>query len=208
VTQPTTLVASEMVVLSDRAGDRGPAVIENPLSGERIVIRQTGAVTAGTVLAWELFLAPGGGVPSAHCHPAQEERFRILEGRMRFLLAGRKVTVGPGETVIVPQGAVHHFANAGPGAARVAVETRPALDMETMFVVAAALAQDQHASRRPVPRLVDLALFMDEFKAEVRSPYLAPLVGLVTTSVARLARCCRVDIRYRHLRDTAARHAR
>lgn len=96
---------------------------------------------------------------------------------MRFRVGGRKVTAGPGETVIVPPGTVHHFANAGRGTAHVAVETLPALQMEPMLVTAAALAQDHHASGRPVPRLVDLALFMDEFAAEVRASNAALLSG-------------------------------
>ena len=193
--------------LPDQAINPELGLIENPLSGERIVIRHTGAESGGMVLAWELLLAPGGRVPSAHTHPSQQERFTMLEGRMRFLVDRRKVTVGPGQTVIVPPGTVHHFANAGPGIARVAVETRPAFDMEAMFIVAAALAQDQHASRRRVPRLVDLGLFLDEFKAEVSAPYLAPLVRFVAKAMACLARSGRFDTHYRHLRDVAAHHA-
>ena len=72
----------------------------------------------------------------------------MLDGRMRFRVAGRPVTVGPGEMLTVPPSTVHHFANAGPGTARVAVETRPALAMETMLRTAAALAQEQHAAGR------------------------------------------------------------
>jgi quercetin dioxygenase-like cupin family protein len=185
----------------------GPA-IENPLSGERIVIRQTGAETGGALLAWELSLAPGGRVPSAHAHPSQEERFTVLDGRMRFRVAGRPVVVGPGEMVTVPPSTVHHFANAGPGTARVAVETRPALAMEAMLRTAAALAQEQHAAGRGLPRLVDLALFMDEFDREVRAPYLPrPLVRLVMRTIAGLARSAGRDARYRRLRDRGGRGA-
>jgi hypothetical protein len=36
----------------------GGRVIENPLSGERIVIRTSGTETGGRLLAWDLFLAP------------------------------------------------------------------------------------------------------------------------------------------------------
>jgi quercetin dioxygenase-like cupin family protein len=182
--------------------------IENPLSGERIVIRRTGAETGGRLLAWELALAPGGRVPSAHAHPVQEERFRVLAGRMRFRVAGRPVAAGPGETVTVPPGTVHHFANAGPGTALVAVETRPALAMEAMLRTAASLAQEQHAAGRRLPRLVDLALLMDEFEREVRAPYLPrPLVRLVMRTIARLARSRGLDARYRRLRDPGGRGA-
>jgi quercetin dioxygenase-like cupin family protein len=179
----------------------GPA-IENPLSGERIAIRETGAQTGGRLLAWELSLAPRGRVPSGHAHPSQEERFMVLEGSMRFRVAGRRVAVGPGETVTVPPDTAHHFANAGPGTARLAVETRPALAMEGMLRTAAALAQEQHAAGRRLPSLVDLALFMNEFEREVRAPYLPRrLVRLVMRTIASLARLGGFDARYRRLRD-------
>lgn len=41
----------------------GGQVVGNPLSGERITIRAAAAETGGTVLEWELELAPGGPVP-------------------------------------------------------------------------------------------------------------------------------------------------
>lgn len=143
-------------------------IIVNPVSGERITIRARG----DELLDWELRLAPGGRVPSSHAHPAQEERFTVAEGRMRFRIGWRKVLAGPGEVVVVPPGVVHHFANPGPGPARVYVRTSPALGMEELLETAAALARDQRASGRAWPRLTDLALFMRDFEAEVAAPVL------------------------------------
>jgi mannose-6-phosphate isomerase-like protein (cupin superfamily) len=175
----------DRTVSSDRRG-RGPGAgsIVNPVSGERIVIRPRAAETGSTLLAWELFLDPGGRVPSAHAHPHQEERFVVLDGRMRFRVGGRRVTLGPGGAVVVPPGVTHHFANGGAGVAHLAVETGPALDTEAMFVAAAALARHQHAMGRRVPRLVDLSVFMHRFRREVRSPHLRRVLGAVTTVVA------------------------
>ena len=177
-----------------------PDVIVNPLSGERITITATAADTGG-VLEWELLLAPGGRVPSSHAHPEQEECFTVLDGWMRFRVGGRRITAGPGDTVLVPPGTVHHFANAGPRPARVAVRTSPALSMQELLETAAALAQDQHAAARRLPRPIDLALFMRDFEREVRAPYLpAALVRAVIGPVAWLAGRCGLDARYRRLR--------
>jgi len=179
----------------------GWPVIANPLSGERITISATAEQTGGRVLEWELVLAPGGRVPSTHAHPEQEEVFSVREGRMRFRVGGRRITAGPGDTVRIPPGTVHHFANAGREAARIAVQTRPALGMQELLETAAALAQDQHAAARKLPRLVDLALFMNDFEREVRAPYLPPaLVRAVIRPAAWLARRARLDGRYRRLR--------
>jgi quercetin dioxygenase-like cupin family protein len=176
-------------------------IIENPLSGEQITIRRTSMDTGGAVLEWELILAPGGRVPSSHAHPEQEEVFTMLAGQMRFRVGVRRVIANPGDTVRIPPGTVHHFANAGSRPARVAVRTSPALSMQELLETAAALAQDQHAAGRRLPRPSDLVLFMRDFEREVRAPYLpAVLVRVVLALLARLARQRGLDSRYRQLR--------
>jgi quercetin dioxygenase-like cupin family protein len=183
----------------------GGHVIENPLSGERITIC---AQAGDGVLEWELLLAPGGRVPSSHAHPRQEECFTVLAGRMRFRIGGRRVIAGPGDTVRVPPGTVHHFANAGNWPARVAVQTSPALSMRELLETAAAMATEQHAAGRRMPSLMGLALFMRDFEPEVRAPYLpVVLVRAVTRPLAWLARRRGADARYRRLRKPDAGRA-
>ncbi len=70
--------------------------IHNPVSGERIVIRESGAQTGGELLSFDLHLPPGAHVPASHVHPAQEERFTVVAGRMRFRLGGRAMLADPG----------------------------------------------------------------------------------------------------------------
>ncbi|MEA2167392.1 MAG: hypothetical protein QOF76_692 [Solirubrobacteraceae bacterium] len=71
--------------------------------------------------------------PGMHVHPHQEERFEVLEGEMAFRLGRRTIKAGPGETVVVPRGAAHEFANAGDTPARARGTVTPALDMEELF---------------------------------------------------------------------------
>lgn len=176
-------------------------VIENPLSGERITIMERPRIT-GDALVWELVLAPGGHVPNSHSHPEQEERFTVLDGTMTFRVGWRRMLARPGDVVVVPPGTVHHFANPGTVPARVAVESTPTLCTEAMLETAAALARDQHAARRTLPRPLDLALFMCDFDREVRAPYLpAPLVRAVLRPVRGLAGSLGLDTRYRRLRN-------
>lgn len=176
-------------------------VIENPASGERITIRVSGDESGGELLAWELRLAPGGRVPNGHVHPVQEERFTVVEGCLRFRVGRRSRLVGPGQTVTVPPGAPHHFANPGRAEALVLVETRPAMQMHELLRVAAQLARDGRGRPRRLPRPVDLLLFMDEFRSEVQAAYLpARLVRPVVRAVARLAALTGADRRYRAMR--------
>lgn len=170
--------------------------MDNPLSGERITILDS----EGDALVWELVLAPGGRVPSSHAHPHQEERFEVIEGELRLRLGRKRLRVQPGQSVTVPPGRTHHFANRGPVPARAQVVTTPALDMESLLRTAAALAREQHDANKRFPRLVDLALFMREFEAEVAAPWLAAPAAFTTRYLARLASARGRDRRYERLR--------
>src|SRR5919202_5114746 len=102
-------------------------LIENPGTGERIRLLTRAEETGGRLLAFELHLEPGGRVPAPHRHPGQEERFQVLEGRLRFRVGLRARVLGPGDAITVPVGAPHGFSNPGPTPALVRVEVRPAL---------------------------------------------------------------------------------
>lgn len=146
-------------------------VIDNPVSGEQIVFNKTAADTDGEYLEIELRLSPDGKVPGMHVHPRQEERFEVLEGRMRFRMGLRMIDAGPGDVVTVPAGKAHKFVNAGDGRAVAKVTVTPALDMERLFETTAALANEGRVLVSGMPEPLDLALFVREFKREVRGPF-------------------------------------
>ena len=73
--------------------------------------------------------------------------------------------------------------------------------MEDLLETAAAMARDQHAAARKLPRPIDLTLFMRDFEHEVRAPYLpATLVRAVIRPAAWLARRRGLDAHYLRLR--------
>ncbi len=160
-------------------------ILENPISGEKIIFRNTAADTDGEPLAFELVLEPGGAVPGAHVHPEQEERFEVVSGTMVFRLGLKRIVAGPGETVVVPAGKMHRFENAGDEPAHVLVEVRPALAMERLFETVISLAREGRCMRSGMPKPLDLALFVREFRREVRAPFPPPLA--VRAALAPLA---------------------
>jgi quercetin dioxygenase-like cupin family protein len=163
--------------------------IQNPISGERIVIRKTAAETGGKLLAFDLFLPPGGHVPASHVHPEQEERFTVVSGRMRFRLDGRDIMAGPGDTVVITAGRPHWFGNAGSAVSHAQVEVRPALRMEEMFEATEAISLAGHFPGTRLPRLSDLALVLLEFRRELAVPHLPhALVTALLSPPAWLAR--------------------
>ena len=53
-------------------------MVENPVTGERIVFRQTSADTGGELVAIDLALPVGGHVPGVHVHrPPQHAQPRF-----------------------------------------------------------------------------------------------------------------------------------
>jgi quercetin dioxygenase-like cupin family protein len=144
--------------------------IENPVSGERITFRKTAADTAGELLEFDIELTPDGAVPGMHVHPAQEERFEITSGTVRFRKGLKKVEAQAGDVVVVEPGKIHKFENVGDEGAAMRVQVRPALQMERLFETAVALAEDGKVTKKGMPKPLDLALFVREFKDEVRGP--------------------------------------
>jgi quercetin dioxygenase-like cupin family protein len=145
-------------------------IIENPVSGERITFRRTAADTNGELLEFDVALAPDGHVPGMHVHPAQEERFEVLSGSVRFQKGLRRVTAEAGDLVVVEPGKAHKFENVGDEGAVMRVEVRPALEMERLFETAVSLAEEGRVTSKGMPKPLDLALFVREFKDEVRGP--------------------------------------
>jgi quercetin dioxygenase-like cupin family protein len=159
--------------------------INNPVSGEQITFLQTAADTAGELLEFELSLSPDGHVPGAHVHPEQEERFHVLEGTMKFRMGMRRIVAEAGDTVVVPAGRVHRFANGGDTTARCRVEVVPALDMEQLLETTVELAIEGNVTRKGMPKPLHLALFVRRFAREVRAPF--PPAWMVRVLMAPLA---------------------
>jgi quercetin dioxygenase-like cupin family protein len=180
-------------------------VLDNPISGERFIFHKTSDDTAGELLAFDLVVDPNGRVPGGHVHPVQQESFQVLRGTMKFRKGLRTVIAEPGDTVVVPPGAFHQFANAGDEPAVVRVQVEPALRMEQLYETVAALASEGRTLRSGMPKPLDLAMFMREFEQEVRAPVAPGLVRAVMAPLAWMAMRRGLDQRYRSLSGLAAR---
>jgi len=147
-----------------KAGD----VFENPVTGERAVIRIGTTESGGKLLVADLTIRPGGAVMGEHIHPAIEERFTVLQGQVGFRLSGQVATAQPGINLLVPAGTPHDWWNAGPEEAVVRVEIRPADRFEAMIRNAFGFAQDGKVDKAGMPGLLQLAVFAREFDDVIR----------------------------------------
>jgi hypothetical protein len=108
---------------------------------------------------------------------------------MKFRMGLKTIVAGPGEVVTVPPGVVHNFAQYGDEPSQCRVEIRPALKMEALFETTVRLAQDGRTNRKGMPKPLDLALFVEEFKDEVKAPFPpAPVVKALMAPLRAMAR--------------------
>jgi hypothetical protein len=121
-----------------QAGD----VIENAVTGERLVFRRTSAETNGEAVVLEAFLKPNAFGAAAHVHPSQEERFQVLRGTVGFRLGRKKVLAGP-----------------------------PAMQFEQLIETMFGLAADGKTNRKGMPNPLHLAVIAKHYLDDVRLPF-------------------------------------
>lgn len=143
-----------------KAGD----VYENPVTGERAVIRVGTEESGGGLLVADLYVRPGGAVAGEHVHPIIEETFTAVRGRVGFRVDGRESVAEPGQRLHVPPGTAHDWWNAGEDEAHVIVEIRPGARFEEAIVNLFNLAQDGKTNSKGMPNLLQAALFAREFE--------------------------------------------
>ena len=149
------------------AGD----VIENPVTGEQILFRQTSRATNGEAVVIEVRVRPDGAVAMPHVHPFQEERFEVLRGTLGMRVSGETTLAGPGGRLTVPAGVRHQFWNAGSGEAHFVCEVRPALQFEQLLETMFALARDGKTNRKGMPNPLQLAVIAEAHFDTVRLPF-------------------------------------
>ena len=140
----------------------------------------------------ETVLADGGGV-TPHIHPAMEERFTVLAGRMEFLSGRRWIDAGAGETVVVPPGTRHAFRNRSGAEATFRCEARPPSTLQAFLEDVAGLSRAGKLTRIGLPKpggLLEAAVLIDRYQDMVTLLFPAPpepLQRLLFGPLARVA---------------------
>ncbi len=139
-------------------------VFENPVTGERAVVRLGTEDTGGDRVVVDLYVKPGGAVSGEHVHPVMEESFTVVRGRVGFRIAGRESIAELNRRLHVPAGVAHYWWNAGEEEAHVIVEVGPGTArFEEMIRNLYGLAQDGRTNSKGMPNLLQGALFAREF---------------------------------------------
>ena len=162
--------------------------LHNPVTGEQLVFRRTAADTSGELLEFDWCFPAGGSVPP-HVHPFQEERFEVLSGRAWFRIAGRRLAADAGGEIAVPRATVHRWGNAATNELWARIQFRPALRTEQLFEALFGFVANEPIGRRRSPNPLQLALLLDEFRDEMRMPWIpAPMQRALIAPLAALGR--------------------
>jgi quercetin dioxygenase-like cupin family protein len=86
-----------------------------------------GEQSAGSVAIFEFDVPAGAKVAAAHSHDGYGETIYGLGGVLTWTIEGTPTEVGPGETLFIPRGAVHHFDNTGESDARALAIVTPGI---------------------------------------------------------------------------------
>lgn len=158
---------------TDEEGEmiRKGTTIENPVTGERIIFRETSAETNGEAVVIDCFVRPSGSVAKPHVHPSQTELFEVLAGSLMFKLDGQELPAGPGARILVPAGRKHQFWNAGEDEAHFRCEIRPALGFESLIETMFSLAAAGKTNRSGMPNPLRLAVIARAHFDTVQLPF-------------------------------------
>ena len=124
----------------------GPTLDRMTVGGDELAFRVTSDVSGGSLIAYDVRIAPGGGPPALHRHAAFE-LFRVERGEFAFYLEDPRGSVarsvaGPAEVIAIPGGREHTVRNESDEDAHAFVVLSPGDEMERFARAAGALAAD------------------------------------------------------------------
>lgn len=119
---------------------------EDPPGRQRFAFERSTNDAGAEVLLVETWVDPGGGVPP-HIHPTFTEVFEVFEGEVTFTAGRRKVVKRAGESITVPPGTRHAYANASGSPAHMRCTAEPPMDLEEFLVTTARLGREGHIFR-------------------------------------------------------------
>lgn len=161
----------------------------SPTMKSRLRIVESTEATGGASLKIEFENLPGDIGPPCHCHPHQEERFTVIEGRLALRVGNQEHELGAGGSIVVPRDSPHTFYNPGAEPVRFTSEHHPALGFERFITSLYDLDYDGLSDEKGMPKLLQLMVMLESRRGEeflVGPPRLAQRMAAAT--LGRLGR--------------------
>jgi len=138
------------MITNDSTDNRGSSlVLENRHTGERLVLTRV-AKGDEIWLTLDGVLPPHREGPPLHTHFGEDEEGRVTRGRLSAVVDGRRLTAGPGESVLLPRGSAHRWWNDGDEVLEFSGHARPVVDLDR-YLQAAFEVLNASPEGRPSP---------------------------------------------------------
>jgi len=118
---------TEGVAAADSVAATDGVIIPGP-TGQQMIVKVSGAASRGAYSLIEYSHRPGAPGPPPHVHRQHEEAFFVLEGELTLAVGPDVVTVGAGQTAVVPRGQVHQPSNRSDQPVRFVFLSSPPMD--------------------------------------------------------------------------------
>jgi mannose-6-phosphate isomerase-like protein (cupin superfamily) len=131
--------------------------LENRHTGERLSLRR---VRHGDEVWLELkgSLPPHREGPPMHIHVLEDEEGTVQSGTLSAVMDGRQLTVGPGESILIPHGAVHRWWNAANETLEFWGHAKPVVDLDRYLQAIFEIINAGPEGRPPLFYIAHLAL--------------------------------------------------
>ena len=132
-------------------------ILENRHTGERLSLRR---VRRGGEVWLELngSLPPHREGPPMHIHFLEDEQGTVQSGTLSAMVNGRQLTVGAGESTLIPRGAVHRWWNSGNEPLVFGGYARPVADLDRYLQAIFEIINAGSERRPPLFYIAHLAL--------------------------------------------------
>jgi mannose-6-phosphate isomerase-like protein (cupin superfamily) len=155
-----------------------------PSMRQTMVITKKSLETDGSISRVEIDLEAGQGGPPAHIHPAQREIYTVHAGELVVVIEGKSNVIAAGESIEVPTGSAHSFANQSDKLARFSAEHLPALQFEEYIRLIHRTVEGKKATLPVIMRIVRIeSSYGDTIMAP---PGIPRVLGKVLSGVGRL----------------------
>jgi mannose-6-phosphate isomerase-like protein (cupin superfamily) len=129
-------------------------VIEIPRTGEKLVFLKRPRDTNGELVEIEFFIrefALAAARPHIHTNT---ERVEVIAGTARMRRGREELSLGPGDTLVIPPGVVHYLRREGEEFLHFRLQFRPPLKVETLFETLGGLHRDGKNFTHPLQSVV------------------------------------------------------
>ena len=163
----------------------GPETLDfRPAIRQTMVITKQSLETGGEISRVEMDLEAGQGGPPVHIHPGQREIYTVDAGELVVTIDGESHVITAGESVEVPTGSAHSFANRSDKLVRFSAEHLPALRFEEYIRLVHRTVEGKKITLPVILRVVRIeSSYGDTIMAP---PGLPRMLGKIMSGVGRL----------------------